>query len=400
MQKANKVLIVSFYYTPEIGAAASRIANMAEGLQRQGLSVDVLTCLPNYPRGRIFEGYHGCYSKKETINGINVYRYWTYATVARTPLARLLGMAFFVLAIWVFGLRVRLIRQYDRVVIQSPPLPVAYAATLLFRCLYRRKTVLNVSDLWPESAVELGAVKRGSLYYKVLRHMERFVYRHNSAYQGQSQEIVDHVSTMVPQKPHFLYRNLQPQAEAAAADTASRRPLKLVYAGLFGVAQDILGMIQSIDFKACGAELHLYGGGNQADAINDYLATHDCAVVNHGYVSKEQINRELALYHASIVPLAVRIKGAVPSKIFDLLPHGVPILFCGGGEGEKIVADYQLGLTSEPGNYEALSNNIKAIASLSDAEYEQMRNNCLTAAANDFNFNNQMVAFSHFLDQV
>jgi hypothetical protein len=75
MQKANKVLIVSFYYTPEIGAAASRIANMAEGLQRQGLSVDVLTCLPNYPRGRIFEGYRGCYSKKETINGINVYRY-------------------------------------------------------------------------------------------------------------------------------------------------------------------------------------------------------------------------------------------------------------------------------------------------------------------------------------
>ena len=100
------------------------------------------------------------------------------------------------------------------------------------------------------------------------------------------------------------------------------------------------------------------------------------------------------------MPLAVRIKGAVPSKIFDLLPHGVPILFCGGGEGEKIVADYQLGLTSEPGNYEALSNNIKTIASLSDAEYEQMRNNCLTAAANDFNFNNQMVAFSHFLDQV
>ena len=69
---ANKVLIVSFYYTPEIGAAASRIANMAEGLQRQGLSVDVLTCLPNYPRGRIFEGYRGCYSKKETINDINI----------------------------------------------------------------------------------------------------------------------------------------------------------------------------------------------------------------------------------------------------------------------------------------------------------------------------------------
>ena len=397
---ANKVLIVSFYYTPEIGAAASRIGNMAEGLQRQGLSVDVLTCLPNYPRGRIFEGYRGCYSKKETINDINIYRYWTYATVARTPLARLLGMAFFILAMWVFGLKVRLIRKYDHVVIQSPPLPVAYFATLLFRCLYRKHTVLNVSDLWPESAVELGAVKRGSLYYKVLYHMERFVYRHNTAYQGQSQEIVDHVNAMVPQKLHFLYRNLQPQSVATSTKSEPRQPLKLVYAGLFGVAQDILGMIQAIDFKACGAELHLYGGGNQVNAINDYLATHDCAVVNHGYVSKEQINRELSLYHASIVPLAVRIKGAVPSKIFDLLPHGVPILFCGGGEGEQIVADNHLGLTSKPGDYEALRNNICTIASLSDADYEQMRRNCLTAAENEFNFDSQMVAFRKFLDQV
>ena len=397
---ANKVLIVSFYYTPEIGAAASRIGNMAEGLQRQGLSVDVLTCLPNYPRGRIFEGYRRCYSKKETINDINIYRYWTYATVARTPLARLLGMAFFILAIWVFGLKVRLIRKYDHVVIQSPPLPVAYFATLLFRCLYRKHTVLNVSDLWPESAVELGAVKRGSLYYKVLYHMERFVYRHNTAYQGQSQEIVDHVADMVPQKLHFLYRNLQPQSVATSTKSESRQPLKLVYAGLFGVAQDILGMIQAIDFKACGAELHLYGGGNQVNAINDYLATHDCAVVNHGYVSKEQINRELSLYHASIVPLAVRIKGAVPSKIFDLLPHGVPILFCGGGEGEQIVAGNHLGLTSKPGDYEALRNNIRTIASLSDADYEQMRSNCLTAAENEFNFDSQMVAFRKFLDQI
>ena len=52
-----KVLVVSFYYPPEIGAAASRISNMVEGLQREGAEVEVLTCLPSYPKGRIFEGY-------------------------------------------------------------------------------------------------------------------------------------------------------------------------------------------------------------------------------------------------------------------------------------------------------------------------------------------------------
>ena len=63
-----KILIVSFYYSPELGAAPSRITNMAEGLKSQGAEVDVLTCLPNYPQGQIFEGYRGRLSKKEKIN--------------------------------------------------------------------------------------------------------------------------------------------------------------------------------------------------------------------------------------------------------------------------------------------------------------------------------------------
>lgn len=73
-----RVLIVSPSYLPEIGAAPSRITNMAEGLSGLGIKVDVLTCLPNYPKGRIFDGYRGAFSKTEDVNGITVFRYWTY----------------------------------------------------------------------------------------------------------------------------------------------------------------------------------------------------------------------------------------------------------------------------------------------------------------------------------
>ena len=65
-----RVLIVSPSYLPEIGAAPSRITNMAEGLSGLGIKVDVLTCLPNYPKGRIFDGYRGAFSKTEDVNGI------------------------------------------------------------------------------------------------------------------------------------------------------------------------------------------------------------------------------------------------------------------------------------------------------------------------------------------
>ena len=66
-----KVLIVSFYYEPEVGAAPSRITNLAKGLKASGMDVDVLTCLPNYPKGRIFEGYRRRFSMKENMEGEN-----------------------------------------------------------------------------------------------------------------------------------------------------------------------------------------------------------------------------------------------------------------------------------------------------------------------------------------
>ena len=50
-----KVLIVSFYYSPELGAAPSRITNLAKGLQEKGIEVELLTCMPNYPKGKIFD---------------------------------------------------------------------------------------------------------------------------------------------------------------------------------------------------------------------------------------------------------------------------------------------------------------------------------------------------------
>ena len=396
-----KVLIVSFYYAPEIGAAPSRITNMAEALHEKGVHVDVLTCLPNYPKGRIFDGYRHRFSKREDINGVTVFRYWTYATVSKKPFRRLLGMLLFSLNIWLFGLRLKRVRSYDRVIIQTPPLMVGFSAVLLFRCLYRRKTILNISDLWPLSAVELGAVKEGSLYYKILAGMERFIYRHASACQGQSQEILDHVKSFDFCRPVFVYRNLQPSvAEMDDGINADRTCLKLVYAGLLGVAQDILGMIKNVNFKQLGAELHIYGGGNQAEVIDEYIKAHDCGVFFHGYKSKDEITSILSSFHASIVPLVVPIKGAVPSKIFDLLPCGTPILFCGGGEGEQIINTHGFGFVSEPGDFEKLKDNIARLKSLSDEEYLLMRKKCRDAAKNEFSFDRQMELYYGFLESL
>lgn len=392
-----KVLIVSYYYEPELGAAPSRITNMAKGLKAMGAHVDVLTCLPNYPKGKIFDGYRGCFSKKECIDGINVYRYWTYATVSKNPVKRVFAMTAYAIMLWAFAFKRKLIKSYDRIIIQSPPIMVAASAVMLFKKIFGKNTILNVSDLWPMSAVELGFVRKGSLSYKVLSCLERFIYKNADTVLGQSQEIVEHVCGMFPRKRTFLYRNLQPSVSGTSVAKKRNSKIKIVYAGLFGVAQNMFSLLKSVDFVSLGVEMHLYGGGNQIPEILEYIKNGDKNIFYHGYVSKQQINAELAKYDLSIIPLATNIYGAVPSKIFDLLPCGIPVLFSGEGEGARIVKEFGFGLVSSHGDYDALASNIQAFTRMSDAEYERYVCNCLKAADDEFSFSRQMERFYKFI---
>ena len=83
------ILIVSNYYFPELGAAPNRITNLAEGLKEIGHNVEVLCPIPNYPKGKIFDGYKGRVARKENINGINTYRYWVYPSVSKNPVIKI-----------------------------------------------------------------------------------------------------------------------------------------------------------------------------------------------------------------------------------------------------------------------------------------------------------------------
>lgn len=395
-----RILIVSFYYYPEVGAAPSRITNMAQGLRQRGVEVDVLTCLPNYPKGRIFEGYRHCFSKKEIVNDVNVFRYWTYATVARSRGKRLLSMFSFAFTLWAFAWRVRRILSYDCVIVQSPPLPVACSVHILFGLLMRRCVILNVSDLWPESAVRIGAVTVGSLPWRILCSMEKFAYHKAKAIQGQSQPILDHIASIVPEKPLFLYRNLQPATHREELITPqSGNILRLVYAGLLGEAQDMAGIVREINFKSLGAELHIYGGGTQCKQV-EQAASEKRGVYYHGVLSKSEVGRILPSFDAGIVPLAKDIPGAVPSKIFDLMAAGVPVFYCGEGEARTIVQQYGIGYVSPPGDHNALAANISRMIALDKEERQQMHKRTEDAAKGDFSQERQIEHYAAFLKKI
>lgn len=403
-----KVLLVAERYWPEVGAAPSRLANMAEGLKGQGCEVDVLTSLPNYPKGKIFDGYRGCLSKHEVRGGVNLFRYWIYATVSRNAVARVLNMFSFAVMIWFFAFKRKRIKSYDVVIIQTPTLVVAKSAMRLFKGLYGKRCVLNVSDIWPLTAVDMGAMVKGGRSYRYMERLENYLYRKADGVLGQSEEILNHVAARWlgnsdtdsdevlgsemwrGEKRLFLYRNLQTY-EMDCEYKRRGNPVKLVFSGMLGVAQDVAGIVKNVPWKELGVEFHIFGGGKQYDEIVAWCGEHpDDGVFAHGFVPKEEIAGRLSEMDASIVPLATRIRGAFPSKVFDIVPQGLPILFCGGGEGAKFVLSHGVGFVSTPGNYAALIENICQLRDMNAEEYEAMSGRCISVSKSELVFEKQM----------
>jgi glycosyltransferase involved in cell wall biosynthesis len=392
-----RILIVSERYWPEVGAAPSRLANMAEGLHARGCEVDVLTSLPNYPKGRIFDGYRGRLCRREEHNGINLFRYWIFATVSRSAVKRALNMFSFAFMLWLFAFRVKRVRSYDVVIIQTPALVVAVSAMWLFKGLYRRKCALNVSDIWPSTAVDMGVMKEGSTSYRFMHWCEKYLYRKSDAVLGQSNEILEHVARFKNSGKLFLYRNLQ-KYDIGTSGKLPHSPLKVVFCGMLGVAQDVAGIVRNVPFSELGVEFHIIGGGKQAEEIEKWCAEHPSGMVFlHGFVAKEQIPSMLREMDVSIVPLAQRIRGAVPSKIYDLLPQGLPILFCGEGEAADFIASRGVGYCSAPGDYNGLIANILSANGLSSDEFKALSARCIQVSREELDFDKQMGECCEFL---
>ena len=167
---------------------------------------------------------------------------------------------------------------------------------------------------------------------------------------------------------------------------------------MLGVAQDVAGIVQNVPFKELGVEFHIIGGGKQLNEIQKYIVEHpDCNVFSYGFIPKEQIEDRLAEMDASIVPLATRIRGAFPSKVFDILPQGIPILFCGGGEGANFINSHGVGLVSAPGDYEGLIENIIKLRDMQTEEYDLLSECCVSVSKQELDFGKQIKASFEWL---
>lgn len=396
---AKKIKIITSFFPPEKGAASHRILTTAKELSSYGFDVSVITTLANYPTGKLFNGYKKMLYKKEEIEGIDCIRCWVFPSNSNNPIIRILSMLSYCFSL-LFTIPSLFFNRPDIIFVQTPPLLPGITGVLISKLL-RIKVVLNVSDIWPLTAVELGVMRHKSFSFRLFSGIEKIMYRLSDAMIGQSNETCSYLKQK-SDKPILLYRNLtKPNFNQIVNEQILNSKKKIVYAGLLGFAQGVFNICTNIDFKSLNVEFHIFGDGIEKSSIEKYIKQNSkCNIFLHKTITKDEMQKKLLSYDATIIPLTKNIYGAFPSKITMAMAAGLPIFFSGDGEGFKIVDEFSLGYVSEAGNLNALEKNIIEFSQLNHQQINLMKLNIMNIVKKDFNYDNQQLKLCKFISSL
>jgi glycosyltransferase involved in cell wall biosynthesis len=363
-----RILILTQYFPPEVGAPQNRLFELAVRLKNKGEQVVILTAMPNYPEMKVHDRYKGRFYINEEMDGLAVHRCWIYVGSSRGIFSRLMNYFSFVVSSFCIGLF--RIKKQDILICESPPLFLGISAYLL-KLFKGAKMVFNVSDLWPESAEKLGIVKNRFLLWISYR-LEAFLYRRSVLVSGQTQGIVKSISSRFPGKRTFWLPNgVDPDHYKPVENKDwklqhgfDEKDVLFLYAGIIGHAQGLEVILKAAD--RLRSEKHikflLLGSGPEKERLlrmKDELKLENVFFIDT--VSKAEMPVIIASVDAAVIPLRKLdlFKGAIPSKIFENLAMKKPIVLGVEGEAKELFIDEgRCGLAFEPDNDLDLSEKI------------------------------------------
>lgn len=363
-----RLLLLTQYFPPEIGAAQTRLFELGQELSTLGWEVEVLTALPNYPTGHVFEGYDVRKPVKEKMARLSVVRA-PLRPAQKGFVDRLRCYFSFVKSAVHWG-PILCIRP-DVLFVESPPLFIGHAGVRLSR-LWGIPMVFNVSDLWPESAKFMGVV-RNRLVLAGAEALELSYYRRAALVTGTSNEIVESVRRRCPSTPAEVITNgvdvsrfgSQFANDQARALLGDEKRITFIYAGVMGLAQ---GLNLVLDVAAAVQDLShvqfvLIGDGADRELLQCRIETEGLQNVRLLKAQpKEKIPALLAVSAVGFHVLKFSIPGAVPSKIYEAMASGLPILFAGGGEGARRVLEARAGLVVSYDDKQGLVKAVRRLA--------------------------------------
>lgn len=365
-----RILYISQYFPPEVGATQTRAYEMARGLVRAGHKVTVIGEFPNHPHGIMPADYRGRLLERVLLDGIDVIRVWVYTSTRKNFASRMaFYLSFMVMAIWAALFVAR--DKYDVIYASSPPLFVG-AAALVIRFLRRIPLVFEVRDLWPESAIQLGelsnphAIAWATRLEEACYHQARHIV---AVTQGiydslQQRNIADDKLTLIPNGANTeLYMRRTPRPELAARLGVGPGHFVAMYTGLHGLAHGLETVLCAADLLRDHEDiLFLFvGDGPQRAALMALAKELELPnTVFHHAVPEVELPDYLALAHIGL-DCRRRIgisEGTLPVKMFSYMACEVPVLLSIEGEAAALLQRARAGIAVPPETPRALADAI------------------------------------------
>ncbi len=358
-------MFLSHYFYPEVGAPQTRILETAQHLSDRGHEVTVLTGFPNHPDGVIPSAYRGHLLLREQIGDIRVIRSAVYPAPNRGFARRLLNHLSFALT---SVLAAPIAGRPEVIVAESPPLFTAVAAVLIARSR-RIPLVLNVADLWPEAAVQLGAL-RDPRAIRLAEALERFAYRHSATItvptaglraallrRGEPADKVTHVSNTV---------------DAGRFDARPRRSSgrpRIIYCGTVGMAQGLSTLIEAAaELSNSHDEFEFLIVGDGAERAELARMAEERGLWNvrfEGWVARDKVPELIASADVGVVcqrDLPV-LEEALATKALEYMAGGRPVLASAVGDIVRLLERSRAGISCTPGDSAALAAGIRELTS-------------------------------------
>ena len=330
-----KILFLSHYYPPEVNAPANRVHEHARAWVRDGHDVTVITGVPNHPRGELFPGYANRWLEEERVDGVRVLRTWMYVTANEGFVKRTANYVLFMCTAILASFRSE---RPDVVVATSPQFFCGIAGAVV-GALKRRPFVLEVRDLWPESIVALGQLRRGSLPVRLLEAIERWLYRRAHGVVVVTRAFARHVAARgVPERDIALVTNgidgdawtPRPAKPELLARHGIGGTFRVGYVGTLGLAHGLVTVLDaaqrlnvpstSRSERTSGVEFVFVGDGADRARTEQEAKLRGLANVHFtGLVPRSEVPDWLASLDVLLVMLRDLpvFETVIPSKLFE-----------------------------------------------------------------------------------
>lgn len=375
-----KILIVSQYFPPE----PFRVGDLALALQERGFEVTVLTGFPNYPQGKIYEGYRIQLFQRENYHGVSVIRVPLYPDTSYSKLKRTANYLSYAVSASLLGSFLIRSKQYDRIItFQLSPVTIGLPSVIIKTLhLSRAPIYFWIQDIWPESLQAAKLVNKG-IAIQIIRKLVNFLYHRSEKILVQSPGFIPKILdyNIPPQKIDFLpnwaeelYQPLEPNLELAAQEKMLGY-FNIIFAGNIGTAQSLETLVKAAQMLTHYPNIKfvILGDGSNLEKLKREAAglTNICF---KGRRPVETMPRYFALADALLVQLKRDPLFAItiPSKIQSYLACGRPVVAGLEGSGAKVIEEAKAGIVCEPENPNSLCNAVISLYNLPPEQRKQL----------------------------